>query len=399
MALHPGDGRVKLGYLCITIPFLLHYYGTFALRLQAPDAAHTSSLPDRMRDLGQWAVALSAIACAACFAPRPFWKSSMRPAPMVIAGFVGAIVAVILIRHEDVGREIAMLGLGIEYMPGAPAPMLITFGLGAAAVAFTLTTTLTHPSGARRLLGAGYALVVVGGYAFAWPAQLLSAAVGALAITEASMRLPDEENEPGSTRMPVIPAEVWGGYIRGLAAALGAEARTEEQGGAELTRIAGTRGAVPYELVIARTPAGIDLVQVDLGPTPSVETPPAFTLHARGEGIIGRAAHPSPPEIPDAPSARSGDEAFDRRFRLRDAGGFTARLFDEGLRARATAVLDGWIAVWRAGGVRWRVCPGRGAPLDHPVPIPSLAFLGEGDPARMVNVVDLLAELAGRVAS
>ena len=43
---------------------------------------------------------------------------------------------------------------------------------------------------------------------------------------------------------------------------------------------------------------------------------------------------------------RTGDPAFDRRFKLHDRSGVTARLFDEGLRARAAAVLDGWVALW-----------------------------------------------------
>jgi hypothetical protein len=61
------------------------------------------------------------------------------------------------------------------------------------------------------------------------------------------------------------------------------------------------------------------------------------------------------------------------------------------------ATVDGWIAYWEGESVRYRVYPGRGAPLDHPMPLSDLAL---GRPSataeRLVTVVELLVELASR---
>ncbi len=65
----------------------------------------------------------------------------------------------------------------------------------------------------------------------------------------------------------------------------------------------------------------------------------------------------------------------------------------------ARALLDGWVAVWPNGELRYQVFPGRGAPLDHPVPQSELASGGNNLAAateRLVNVLDLLVELHTR---
>ncbi len=113
---------------------------------------------------------------------------------------------------------------------------------------------------------------------------------------------------------------------------------------------------------------------------------------------MGIGAHPPPPAT-SAPAARSGDGEFDRRFRMRDAGGLGDRLFDDGLRARATALLDGWMAYWPGRGLIYCVLPGVGAPLENPIPITQLAFRGaiwEGAVDRLVTVLDLLTQVATR---
>ena len=48
-------------------------------------------------------------------------------------------------------------------------------------------------------------------------------------------------------------------------------------------------------------------------------------------------------------------------------------------------------------GLRYRIYPGRGAPLDHPLPLSDLALGRAPTAERLVAVVELLIELAGRV--
>jgi hypothetical protein len=46
--------------------------------------------------------------------------------------------------------------------------------------------------------------------------------------------------------------------------------------------------------------------------------------------------------------------------------------------------------------MRYRVYPGRGAPLDHPVPLSDLALGRTASPDRLVAVIQLLVEIAER---
>ena len=177
-----GDPLVKIGYLFLVLPHLVHYYATFALRLfGAPGGA----LFERLQTVGQWTIALSAIAVSVLFTPRPWLRGILRPGPAIIGGFVGAIALVLLIRHQEVGLELASLGLGIDLGPGTPLGLIMANVGAAAAVAWMLTTAFTSAVSGHRLLGMGFALVVVGGYAYAWPLQLVTVTAGALAALRA----------------------------------------------------------------------------------------------------------------------------------------------------------------------------------------------------------------------
>jgi hypothetical protein len=379
VAMRPGDARVKLGLVLIAVPFLLHYYGTFALRLLlTTEAARTSSLPDRMRDLGQWSVALSSIGVALCFAPRPLWRSLLRPGPLAVAGFTGVLIGVVMVRHRDVGMEIASRGLGIEFVPGAPAPILVAFVLGAVAVIWALASTLPSNAPGRRALGFGLALVCIGGYAFAWPLTLLTVVAGALVAGEGALQLGDEHARRA------VPEAAWRGYTEALAGELSAQmVRT-----ARTTILAGERDGTSF--AVALSPAS---AEIRFGELP--DGPPALTVAARPEGLLGGRHHPPPPDS-GAPHLRTGDAVFDTRFRVHGAAEVAGRIFDDGLRARAAAVLDGWVAVWPGRALVYAVFPGQGAPVDHPLPLRELAAGEPASPEPLLRVFELCAELWAR---
>ena len=117
-----------------------------------------------------------------------------------------------------------------------------------------------------------------------------------------------------------------------------------------------------------------------------------FTLWA----IPPRALGVNPAGPPAAPLFKSGDNTFDERFKSRGNRLAFEKLFDEGLRARAVATLDGWVAFWQPESLRYRVYPGRGAPLDHPLPLSDLALGRTASPDRLVAIVELLVEIAAR---
>jgi hypothetical protein len=382
LALRPGDPLVKLGLVVLTVPFLLHYYGTFALRLLIGDA-RGSSLPDRVRELGQWSIAAAAIGVSLCFAPRPLGRALGRLGPAALAGFVGTVLTVVMVRHQDVGLEIASRGLGIDFGPGVPVPEIVAFVVAAMATTWLLASVWTDESAARRHLGTGFALVCIGGYGFAWPLTLLTVVAGALVIVDAGAELPAAG---AATAQPGVPERALLAYGAALASELGGQAAIE--GGALVAQGSGWR------VVVAPQPAAVD---VTLG-KPGDTAAPAWTLEARPDHLLG--GHPHAP-LCAGPLARTDDPAFDQRFRVHDAGGLTERLFDAGLRARAAAALDGWVAVWPGpdGGLRYRVEPGRGAPLDHPLPLSALRRGDTSDARRLAAVVELLAEVAQRAAA
>jgi hypothetical protein len=107
-----------------------------------------------------------------------------------------------------------------------------------------------------------------------------------------------------------------------------------------------------------------------------------------------RGTNPTPP--PAAPAFRSTDASFDAKFRARGNISSFATWFDDGTRARAVATLDGWLALWEREGVRYRVYPGRGAPIDHPIALSDLATGRTASPERLLSVIELVAELGVR---
>ena len=402
LTLRPGDRRARLGYLAVIAPLLLHYYATFALNLLlGPEAARASSIPDRARAIGQYSLAAVGLCTPLLLGPRPLLRSFARPAPLVVAGFVGALAAITLREHYEAAVEIAWNGLGIELGPGAPGWLLTTYVLAITAVTWTLAATLSSTSPARRSIGVGLLLVVLAGYSYAWPLYLLCATLGALAVADGALHVREEEDDarvrtalgPGAHLAPTI----WRAYVDALAGALGAEARLAPRDDVEETCLTGQRRGLPFTLRILRAISGLHAIEVTLGDAPADEhVEPSWTLAARDAPRAGP-RHPAPP-FTRAPGASTGDEVFDRRFRLQDGRALTGQLLDDDLRARAAALLDGWIAVWPARGLRYRVYPGRGAPVDHPIPVGDLAR--HGDPAaaseHLTRVVDLLAELAVR---
>lgn len=400
-----GDLAIKIGLIFIISPLVIHYYGPFALRFIEGPEALWGDLPERVRSLGHWSMVFAALVSPYCFAPRPFVRSAARLAPLAIALFVGVLGAVILRQHYEVGMLMASRGLGIELGPGAPSSFLALNLLALATVTWTMTACFTAETVARREVGVGLALVVLGGYGFAWPLQYLVSLVGLINISQAAQQVGAAERAgagAGGYRAPPIADQVWQSFVRALVARLrdGGEVHaltSDDDYGDSVTRLLGTRRGLDLEIDVTRSERAITAVDIRCGAgAPGIE--PGWTLHARPERLLGMGAHPEPPTT-SAPVVRTGDIAFDQRFRIRDTGGLGERLLDEGLRARGTALIDGWVAFWPARGLRYQVQPGHGAPLDHPIPITEMAFRGVAGAAsveRLVTLIDLLVEISAR---
>lgn len=419
-----GDLGAKIGILVLVVPLVVHYYGPFAANVldNIVDGSRLLDLPERMRSLGQWALILAALATPYCFAPRPFLSSAARIGPFVVAMFVAVIGLVIIRQHYEEGMQLAQQGLGIYIGPGAPTEYLAVYLIALGTITWTITACLTADAMWRREIGVGLGLIVVGGYSFAWPLQYLVGLVGLLGISEAARRVSREERQPQviapSVHAPPILDSVWQRYIAAAHRALrqrregsgehqaASDPSPEQTGsgvvtvrrddGRLVTHLVTWRGGIPVALRVERQDGSIACLEIICGQEGS--GPPAWTLYARPERLLGIGAHAEPPAT-TGPVIKLDDRPFDDRFRVRDAGELTELLLDSGLRARATALIDGWLAFWPGKGLRYRVEPGHGAPLDHPIPISELAFRGtRADPTveRLVMVFDFLADVTRR---
>ncbi len=168
---------------------------------------------------------------------------------------------------------------------------------------------------------------------------------------------------------------------------------TRGEGGLVSSVLVGEADGLPVRTRIERVDGCVLALDVVLGREIDEQRAASLTLWA----IPLRTHGANPPGPPATPLFKSGDVSFDERFKTRGSALALQRLFDSDLRERATTCLDGWLAYWEHDGMRYRVYPGKGAPLDHPMPLSDLALgRASGDGERLVTVIELLVALAKR---
>jgi hypothetical protein len=398
-----GDRGVRVGLVLFALPLVLHFWGPVAARFVFGGEALWNGLPERVQSIGLKLMVMAAVASPYCFAPRPFVESASRPVPFAVSAFVGVVGAVIMRQSHTVGAELAANGLGIDLGAGAPTSEIALYILALTSITWTIVACLGAASAARRQIGVGLALVVLAGYAFAWPLQLLSSVAGLLVVGAAGVAVAGEESAAARgvavLRPPPIEDAAWQRWLEAVTRRLadrGGQAVTVGDHDAARSHLVATPDGVPVKVTIERIGGRVSGVDVLCGEEPGAAAP-AWTMAARVGRRLGLDRHPEPPSS-SGRVVKTGDGPFDRRFRIRDDGAHTARLFDEGLRARATASLDGWLALWPAQAVRYRVHPGRGAPLDQPIPISELAFR-DGEPLPSVEKLVALIELCAAIGA
>ena len=95
-----------------------------------------------------------------------------------------------LVRREyKAAMDLASLGVGVDLMPGVSNNDMALYLLALATLGWTFTACAIAESEARREVGMGLGLVVLGGYGFAWPMHFLLGVVGLLVMYDASARV------------------------------------------------------------------------------------------------------------------------------------------------------------------------------------------------------------------
>ncbi|MCW5801271.1 MAG: hypothetical protein KIT31_02570 [Deltaproteobacteria bacterium] len=399
------DLGVQIGLPLLLIPFLIHLY--FAVDTAAGEPEWPTMPIDGggtpVPRISVMALCLTALITPYCFAPRPFARAVTRPLPIILAvGLAIGIMVFARLAYPTLVRT-AALAIGVQMTSplSGTDPRLPLYLLALATLTWTLSSCAISSSPSRRLVGLGIGLLLLGGYGFKWPHHYLLPLLGFTLIAEAARRVRDEELTamPLMTLAPPIADATWSVYVGTVAAGLRRtlgdvhSLTTRGEGGLASSLIIGDLGGIPVRTRIERLEGSVFALDVVLGRDIDELRGATLTLWS----IPSRELGANPPGPPASPPFRSSDAAFDEKFRLRGASAAFERLLDEDLRARAVATLDGWLAYWERDGLRYRVYPGRGAPLDHPLPISDLA-LGRVPPnaERLVAVIELLSEIAVR---
>ena len=393
------DLGVQLGTITLAVPLVVHTISVIGGKFLWPDGAFDAP-GILVARAGVLTLCLAALISPYLFAPRPFARSVTRPAPVLVAMTTAAIGAIMARTWYSTIAKGAALAIGVELSTGVADPRLALYLLAVATLTWTLVSCAIAGSEARRQIGAGLALVVLGGYAFRWPHHYLLPLLGLALIADAAHRVRDEELAamPISGDTPPINDAAWSSYItavkRGLERTLAGVHTLTTRGDQGLTSslITGERVGLTIRARIERIEGSVMALDVVIGRELDEMRAATLTLWA----IPPRSLGINPAGPPAAPLFKSGDAQFDERFKTRGNALALQKLFDEGLRARAVATLDGWFAYWDGHGLRYRVYPGRGAPLDHPIPLSDLSLGRPVTADRLVAVVELLVDIALR---
>ena len=250
-----GRGRdlgVQIGIVAIAAPLLIHTLDVAGVRWLWPETAYDGKIVG-IEHAGVMALCVAALISPYVFAPRPFARAVTRPGPVVIAMVIAAAGAVSArLWYPQLARA-ATLAIGVTLDQDQADPRLAIYLLAFATLTWTLASCALAETEARRQIGAGIVLVVLGGYAFQWTHHYILPLLGVAMIADAARRVRDEELDgmPITSETPSISDVTWSSYIATVKAALEKvigdvhTVTTRGEGGLATTMLVGDKDGLP----------------------------------------------------------------------------------------------------------------------------------------------------------
>ena len=389
------DVGMRIGIVAVSVPLLIHCVAAVYAGFVSLDAVAESK--EHWQNLGVLTMCVAAMLASYCFAPRPFANAVVRIGP-VVAAMAIATAGALLLRHDYITTaRVVERVLGIEISTMRADPKLAFYLLALATVMWTVLSAATAATPARRQVGLGLLLLVLGGNGFHWPLNYLLIAIGLALLAYATSEVRAAERITPSA--PAIDDAVWSSYVASLAKALRVHAptlhvlSTRDTDAEVSTLLIGDVDHIGVRVRMARRNGSLEMIDVLLGREPRRKDAPTLLLF--GQSPLG-----APVGVPLAAGARTTvtADAIDVIGPL----DVYAQLRGEGvLPGIPLSDIPGWIGYWPQLAIGWRVLPGRDASLDFPVPINDLAHSSSGKNAaqnadRLAAVVATLIALAQR---
>ncbi len=398
----PAPLGAKLGVLYLAAPLMLRCYWRLTLYFPSLTMPRLhDNFPTLVFQASEHLLVVGAYAIFLFFVPLRRRADMLRPVPLAVAVTVTAGVAIFTRQNYDLARQLVDLGLGLV-LPEAGGGLWkhgsLLYLLHLGGLFFAVLTVCTLASGDRRQKGTMFGLVLLGlaGFHVQLPTQplmyqFLLTLVGMMLIVRSA--LPEGEAAPGEpSSTPTL--KDWNGYLQHLARACSSPPESGESvllqtGLQHVGHVRGEVGGQAYSVRLLQSDGALQQFEVNVGA--SVKEPAPVSLQrtrgVRGGRVRGKGF---------GDKVRTGDQAFDRQFALRDStDGLAQVLADDDLRDRVEQRIHGWLGVWPGEGLRYEAAPGADG---WPVPVAEVAFSpASADTADIEELVALLTELIRRL--